>query len=157
MITALNGSVFRHPELPLASDIVLASADAVIQDSSHFIVGLVPADGGHLLLPLIMGLTRARYFLLTGQELSAQQAHEFGVVNEVLPAADVLPRAWQVARTMIKQRPLVLRNTRAAFAHPMRQLIAAGQPLGLMLEGMASIDAAQQPGFEGYVIGGPTA
>jgi enoyl-CoA hydratase/carnithine racemase len=47
----------------------------------------------HILYPLLMGLNRGRYFLLTGQTLTARQAQEVGLVNEVLPRQDLLPRA----------------------------------------------------------------
>lgn len=152
MISAINGPVLRHCEIPLLSDIVLASETAVFKDSSHFVVGLVPGDGGHLVLPLIMGLTRARYFLLTGESVDARRALEYGMVNEVVAPDQLLPRAWEVARALAKQPPLALRYTRMCFTHTLRQLVASNQGFGLMLEGMVAIDAAQRPGFAGYMI-----
>ena len=74
MIAAVNGPARIHAEIPVLCDIVLASEDAVFQDLPHFINGTVARDGVHLVWPLLLGLNRGRYFLLTGQELSAQQA-----------------------------------------------------------------------------------
>ena len=45
--------------------------------------------------PLLLGPNRGRYFLLTGQTLSAQEALTLGVVNEVVPHEQVLGRAWE--------------------------------------------------------------
>jgi enoyl-CoA hydratase/carnithine racemase len=78
MISAVNGPALRHAELPVMCDIVLASEKAAFQDSAHFVGGLVPGDGVHVVFPLAMGLNRGRYFLLTGQRLTAEKAMEFG-------------------------------------------------------------------------------
>jgi len=56
-------------------DIVLASETAEFQDSAHFVGGLVPGDGVHVIFPMAMGLNRGRYFLLTGQRLNAALAY----------------------------------------------------------------------------------
>ena len=85
MISAVNGPCNMHSEVPLMGDIVLASEDAYFQDASHFPRGQVPGDGQHVIWSFLAGHTRARYFLLTGKKLSAQEAKEWGVVNEVLP------------------------------------------------------------------------
>jgi len=148
----MNGPAWRHCETPLLSDIVLASSTTVLQDSGHFVNGLVPGDGMHLVMTLLMGYNRARYFMLTGQEIDANKALEIGLVNEVLPPSEVLPRAWELARTMNRQSALVLRYTRVAFVHQLRQLLLAGQGYGVLLEGMAAIDDSSTRG--GYELGG---
>src|SRR5712664_1611562 len=94
MIAAVNGPALIHAELALLCDIVLASENAEFQDAPHFRDGLVPGDGVHIVWPLILGPNRGRYFLLTGQKLSAREALKLGVVNEVLPREQLLPRAW---------------------------------------------------------------
>ena len=90
MISAVNGPCNMHSEVPIMGDIVLASEDAYFQDASHFPRGQVPGDGQHVIWSVLAGHNRARYFLLTGQKLSAQEAKEWGVVNEVLPRT----RCW---------------------------------------------------------------
>ena len=94
VIAALNGPVWRHCETPLLSDIVLAAESVVISDSGHFVNGLVPGDGMFLVMPLVMGTLRARYFMLMGQQIDAKKALEYGMVNEVLPRDKLIPRAW---------------------------------------------------------------
>jgi enoyl-CoA hydratase/carnithine racemase len=64
---------------------VLASEDAYFQDLAHFPRGMVPGDGQHVIWPWLVGRNRARYMLLTGKKLSAQEALEWGAVAEVLP------------------------------------------------------------------------
>ena len=90
MISAINGPALRHSEIPLLCDIVLASDTAVFQDSGHFMSGLVPGDGMHIVYPLLLGLNRGRYFLLTGQKIEAQEAKNPGAgEREVLPQAEL--------------------------------------------------------------------
>ena len=114
--------------------------------------GLVPGDGMYLVMQILMGPTRARYFMITGQEIDAHEALAIGIVNEVLPPERVLPRAWELARQINRQSALVLRYTRVAFVHEIKQRILAGQGYGTLLEGMAAIDDTSAEG--GYELGG---
>jgi len=152
IISALNGPVYRHCETPLLADIVLASDTTVISDSGHFVNGLIPGDGMHIVMMMLMGATRARYFMLTGQEIGAEEAQRIGLVNEVLPQDQVLPRAWELARQLNQRSQLLLRYTRVAFVHEMKQRILAGQGYGTLLEGMAAIEDSKDA--TGYELGG---
>jgi enoyl-CoA hydratase/carnithine racemase len=134
MIAAINGLATTHAEIGLLCDIVLASDDAAFQDAPHFSNGLVPGDGVQLVWPRLLGLNRARYFLLTGQTLSASEALELGVVNEVLPREELLPRAWELARTCVVQPELTLRLTRQALLHELKCAVLDTIPLGITLE-----------------------
>lgn len=139
MIAAINGPAVRHPEIPLLCDIVLASDDATIQDSAHFNGGLVPGDGVHVVFPLLMGMNRGRYFLLTGQVLDAQQALDLGLVSEVMPAADLLPRAWTLARQLQQRPPLLRRYTRVMLTQDVKRRMHELLGYGLALEGLAAV------------------
>ena len=81
----------------------------------------VPGDGLHIVWPEVIGEIRGRYFLLSGQKLSAAEAKEFGAVNEVVSREALLPRAWELARHMKKQDPLTLRYTRMALSTRFRR------------------------------------
>ena len=137
VIAAINGPAVRHAEIPLLSDIVLAAENATIQDSAHFRAGLVPGDGVHVVFPMVMGLNRGRYFLLTGERLNAQQAKEYGLVNEILPAAALLPRAWELARVILRQPEMNRRYARLLLTEQLRRRMNELLPLGLALEGLA--------------------
>ncbi|HEY6530873.1 MAG TPA: enoyl-CoA hydratase/isomerase family protein [Acidimicrobiales bacterium] len=121
MISVVNGPCNIHSEVALMGDIVLASDDAWFQDVSHFPRGQVPGDGQHVIWSFLVGHNRARYFLLTGMKLSAEEAREWGAVNEVLPKDRVLERAWEHAHELVKRPPLVLRYTRELFTAPLKR------------------------------------
>lgn len=139
MIAAVNGPALRHAELPVLCDIVLASETASFQDSAHFVGGLVPGDGMHVVFPMVMGTNRGRYFLLTGQTLSAHEAKEMGVVNEVLPREQLLPRAWEHARNIMRMPELNRRYTRILITEALRRQMNDLLPYGLALEGLALV------------------
>jgi enoyl-CoA hydratase/carnithine racemase len=134
MISAVNGPCNIHSEVPLLGDIVLASEDAYFQDLAHFPRGMVPGDGQHVIWPMIIGRNRARYMLLTGNKLPAQQALEWGAVAEVLPKDRLLDRAWELARELAKRPPLTLRYTRMLFTQDLKRVFLDELAHGLARE-----------------------
>jgi enoyl-CoA hydratase/carnithine racemase len=60
----------------------------------------------HIVMPLLLGMNRGRYFLLTGQTLSVQDAKDLGLVAEVLPADKVLARAWTTPKPWRQSPPI---------------------------------------------------
>ncbi|WP_413722059.1 enoyl-CoA hydratase/isomerase family protein [Sodalis sp. RH24] len=142
MIAALNGPVRLHSEYVLLADIVLATPATVFQDKPHFDFGIVPGDGVNLLWPEVIGSIRARYFLLTRQELDAKTAKDWGVVNEVVPSGDLLARAHEIAESLAALPPLTGRYTRIALTQKLRRIVDEGAGYGLALEGISAADVA---------------
>lgn len=140
VIGCLNGPAYRHAEIPFTADIVLAADDALIQDSAHFPNRMVPGDGIALIFPFLMGWNRARYFHLTGQKLCAAELKAIGMVNEVMPRDQLLPRARELAAQLIQNNPLVLRYTRSVFTGPLKALLRQHYPYGMALEALAAVD-----------------
>lgn len=137
VIAAVNGPCSIHPELPLMCDIVLAAEHASLRDGAHFARGVVPGDGVHTVLPIVMGHNRARHFLLTGQTLTAVEAKGIGAINEVLPAEGLLDRAFELARYMSMRPPLTLRLTRSILNQRLRRAATADLAFGVVQETFA--------------------
>jgi enoyl-CoA hydratase/carnithine racemase len=146
VISAINGPARIHPEIPVLSDIVLASETALFQDAPHFMSGIVPGDGAHIVWPHLLGPNRGRYFLIMGQELSAKEAMQHGVVGEVLPAGQLMARARQVARYIANMPPLTRRYTRLALTQRIKRLMHEGLGYGLAMEALAAIDKLPEAG-----------
>lgn len=81
-------------------------------------------------------MNRARYFLYTAQVIGAKEALNLGLVNELHPKDKVLPRAWEHARTLMKQTPMNRRYTRATLIEPLRRQMNEILGYGLALEGL---------------------
>ncbi len=134
MVAAINGPCSMHSEVPLLMDIVLASDDAWFQDLSHFPRGMVPGDGQHVMWEALIGPSRARYLLLTGYKLTAQEAREWGVVHEVLPKDKLLDRAWEIARQIAMRPPIATRNTRHLLVQNLKRAFLNELDHGLQAE-----------------------
>ena len=117
IIGAVNGPALIHAEIPVMSDIVLASENATFQDAPHFPRGVVP-----------------------GQVLSAQEAHQLGVVAEVLPRERLLPRARELAEQLCQQPDLTLRYARVAITLNIKRQMQDMLGYGLAIEGLAAVD-----------------
>jgi len=139
VIGVVKGAALVHGELITQSDIVLCSEDVRFQDG-HFNGGfLAPGDGVQISWPFVLGPTRGSYFLMTGQVLDAQQALSLGVVNEVLPADQLLPRAHQLAEEILRRPKLVRRYARIMGTHAARIKMTEQLGFGLALEGLSCV------------------
>lgn len=139
VIAAVNGPVHVHAELPVLADIVLASTTAEFADRAHFVYGVVPGDGVHVVWPMLLGINRARHFLLTGRAIDAREALALGFVAEVHEPGALRDRAWTVAAELAAKPLLALRNTRLALTRRLRRELEADLELGLALEGLGLV------------------
>lgn len=149
VIATVNGAAFIHAEIPLLADIVLASPTAVFADKPHAASGVVPGDGVHVVWPALLGPNRGRYFLMTGQEIGAEEALSLGLVGEIVPASQLRERALEHARAIEARPALAMRYARVALTAPLREAMRSNLGYGLMLEGMGILGAmadAQQQG-----------
>ena len=146
MIAAVNGPAKRHADLALMCDIVIAADDVTFEDTAHFHNGgIVPGDGINVVYTMLMGLNRARYLMLTGQVLKAQEAKDIGLVAELMPREKLLPRAWELAEQLAKKNDMLLRYTRMVLTHPLRKQLDEGLQYFLAMEALSTLDKAQKP------------
>ncbi|HJW42613.1 MAG TPA: enoyl-CoA hydratase/isomerase family protein [Rhizomicrobium sp.] len=140
IIGAVNGPAHMHAEIPVLSDIVIASERSSFQDSGHFLAGRVPGDGVQIVWPALLGPNRGRYFLLTGQILDAKQAQDLGIVGEVVPHDRLLTRAWEVAREIAARPPLARRYARILLTHELKRLFHENLGFGLAHAVFSALD-----------------
>jgi len=139
VISCVNGPAWRHAEIPLLADVVLASDTASFQDSAHFTNDTVPGDGLQIIMPWLLGFNRGRYYLYTGQEIDAQEALRLGLVAELMPAERLLERAHELATEFLQHDELVLRYTRRAIMQPLKEALLSAVPFGSALEGLSAV------------------
>ena len=135
LIAAIHGYCLGSGvEIAMLCDIRLASQDAVFGMPEVFL-GMIPAAGGTQTLPRHVGVPRALELLLTRSRLSAHQALEMGLVDEVLGGDTLGPRSEAVARAVAALPPGVARATKEAVWHgldlPLEQALDLEERLAL--------------------------
>jgi len=108
VIAAVNGYAFGGGcELALACHVRLASDNAVL-GLPEVGLGIIPGYGGTQRLPRLIGTGRALELILTGRRVKADEAALIGLVNRVVPRADLMNEAEALAQAMLKNGPLAL-------------------------------------------------
>jgi enoyl-CoA hydratase len=134
IIARVNGAAVGFgATLALACDIVVAADDARIGDP-HVHAGLVAGDGGALFWPPLVGPARAKELLFTGELLTAQQAHALGLVNHVVPRAELDAKVMEIARKIRAGASRAIRMTKQLLNLPLRQQAHGLMDLGLAVE-----------------------
>ena len=115
VIAAVNGHALGAGlELAMACDLRVASASAKLgQPEIH--LGIIPGGGGTQRLPRLVGLGRASRMVLTGDAIDAQTALDWGLVDEIAPAEEVVTRAVGLAKRMAERSPTALRLAKEAL------------------------------------------
>jgi len=116
VIAAMQGhAIGLGATVVLACDAVVAWSSAKLADP-HVAVGLVAGDGGCLVWPQSAGMLRARRYLLTGDQVPAALAYEWGLVTDLVDdPEDVLPAARALAARIAQLPPLAVRGTKRAL------------------------------------------
>jgi enoyl-CoA hydratase len=105
VIGAINGvAITGGFELAIACDVLICSENARFADT-HARVGILPGWGLSQKLSRAIGIYRAKELSLTGNFLSAQQANDWGLVNRVVPADELLPTCRKLAEDMLSVVP----------------------------------------------------
>jgi enoyl-CoA hydratase/carnithine racemase len=138
VIAAIEGRAHVHSEYALLANLIVAAEGATFLDGAHFAAGVVPGDGIFTTWSYRAGAGRAESFLLNPKPLSAQTAHEWGVVAEVVPNGEALSRAREVASLYLKAPEVTRRNTRVHFIQPLKERIVREVGYGLSLEGASA-------------------
>lgn len=129
-IAAINGPSVAHTEFALLCDITLAAETATITDP-HLLASAAPGDGQGLTLQELIGTKRAAYHVYTGKPIDAREALALGLVNEVLPAGRLLPRAWELAETIMRAPRAARRLTHAIAQRPWKRRLVDDLGFGL--------------------------
>jgi len=130
VIACINGFALGGGcEIAMACTLRLASENAKI-GQPEVKLGIIPGYGGSQRLPRLVGKGIAMQLLLTGEMITAQEAYRIGLVNEVLPAGQLIARAEAIAQAIMKNGPLAIQYCMEAVNHGMEMT----QQEGLYLE-----------------------
>lgn len=145
VVAAVSGvAVGIGTTMLLHCDLVYASPNARFQ--LPFVdLGLVPEAGSSLILPRLKGHRRAAELLLLGETIDATTAHEWGIVNAVVPAGDLMDTAWGAVRSLAAKPPEAVRLSKSLMrrgdAEAVEEAIRAES--GLFIERLRSPEARE--------------
>src|SRR6267378_945384 len=130
VIAAVNGFALGGGcETAMACTIRIA-VDSAKFGQPEVTLGLVPGGGGTQRLPRLVGKGRALQLILSAEMISAQEAYRIGLVNEVVPAADLLTRAEAILRKIASNAPMAVKFALTAV----NKGLETSQDEGLLLE-----------------------
>lgn len=161
VIAAINGITLAGGlELAMCCDLIFTAESARIGDA-HSNFGVFPGAGGAAVLPRKVGLNRAKYLLFSGDFLPAAELERFGLVNRVVPDADLVGEVESFVEKLAAKSPLVLRRMKevanasmdqtqeAALRHEMLNLRQHCRSYDLE-EGIRAFAEKRKPKFKGY-------
>jgi enoyl-CoA hydratase len=145
IICAVNGfCIAGGMEMLLGTDLRIAAEHATF-GLGEVRWGLVPLGGTHIRLPRQIPWAMSMQLLLTGKPISAQRAYEVGLINEVVPADELMPTAMKWAEGLCKNGPLAMRTAKeiAVRALDLEPGFVLEKALGARV--LASEDAVEGP------------
>jgi len=161
VIAAVNGLAMAGGlEMVMACDLVFAAESARLGDA-HSNFGVFPGAGGAAILPRRIGLNRAKYLLFSGETVPAREMMDWGLVNKVVPDADLRQTVQAFTDTLSDKSPAVLRRMKAVANRSMNvdePAALAEEMLNLrahmrswdMREGLTAFAEKRKPQFRGY-------
>jgi enoyl-CoA hydratase len=157
VVSAINGvAVGAGTVVALLADISVCAQDARIGDG-HVKLGVAAGDHAAIIWPLLAGLAKARYYLMTGEMITGAEAERIGLVSKALPREEVLAEALRIADVLGTGSQQAIRLTKRALngwvrqAGPIFDSSAAYEMLGFLgpdvLEGAAALREKRPPRF----------
>lgn len=161
VIAAINGFALGGGlELAMACDIRLASEKAKL-GQPEVNLGIIPGYGGTQRLPRIVGKGKALQMILTGDPINAAEALRIGLVEEVYPPDQLMPKALEMAKTICSRGPLAIQAAKECINRGLDVNLTAGCDLekanfgsicgsGDKNEGMEAFLEKRKPSFTGH-------
>ncbi|SMF30349.1 short chain enoyl-CoA hydratase [Tistlia consotensis] len=160
IIAAVNGfALGGGMELAMMADIIVAGEGATF-GQPEVRVGIMPGAGGTQRLTRAVGKYNAMRLCLTGKPIDAAEAYRIGLVSQLVPDAEVLATALDMARSLARLPPLALQATKEAILHSENTSLEAGlamerRALQVLFasrdknEGMTAFFEKRRPSFTG--------
>jgi enoyl-CoA hydratase/carnithine racemase len=158
IVGAVNGPAVIHPEIAFLSDVVICTPNTHLWDRHYTGVGITPSDGGNIFFRELFGKNRARSFLYLGTKVTAEELLDWGIVAEVVPAEQLLERAWDIAENVFMSVARIQRRlSREILMQPWREVYMREIRASMAMECWACQDTwpGQNPNAEGGLAPDP--
>ncbi len=157
IVSAINGvAVGAGLAVALMADISIIDQDTKLTDG-HLRLGVAAGDHAVAIWPLLCGMAKAKYYLLTSDFIDGREAERIGLVSKAVPAAEVLPEALAIADRLARGPRQATALTKRALNHWLRQALPnfeaslAYEMLNFLgpeaTEGLAALRERRRPEF----------
>ena len=151
VIAAVNGFALGGGcETAMACTIRVASEHARF-GQPEVTLGIIPGGGGTQRLPRLVGKGRALQIILSGAMITAQEAYRIGLVNEVVPATDLIPRAEAILKQIFANAPVAIRFSLEAVNRGLETSQAEGMALEASLFGLCAGTEDKDEGTQAFL------
>jgi enoyl-CoA hydratase len=151
VIAAVNGFALGGGcETAMACSIRIAVETAKF-GQPEVALGLVPGGGGTQRLPRLVGKGRALQLILSGEMISAQEAYRIGLVNEIVPAADLITRAETILKKIASNAPIAVKFALEAANKGMETSQAEGLVLEASYFGLCAASEDKKEGTTAFL------
>ena len=148
IISAINGvAVGAGLAVALLADISIASEHARFTDG-HTRLGVAAGDHAAVIWPLLVGMAKAKYYLLTCDMLDAKEAERIGLVSMVVPPDQLMPKAMEVARKLSTGAQSAIRWTKQSLNQWLRAAAHTSFDYSLALEMLGFFGADVREGVK---------
>lgn len=150
IISAVNGpAAGLGASIALLCDVVMISEAAKIGDP-HVAMGLVAGDGGALIWPQLIGFNRAKEYLMTGDMIPADEAYRLGLVNHVVPADELMARAYGLAERLGNGASQSINWTKTIVNMPLRQIAVQAMETAMGYEALTNLSDDHQEAVHAF-------
>ncbi|MCH9836533.1 enoyl-CoA hydratase/isomerase family protein, partial [bacterium] len=159
IVSAINGvAVGAGLAVALMADVSVIDEAAKLTDG-HIRIGVAGGDHAVAIWPLLCGMAKAKYYLLTADFLDGREAERIGLVSKAVATSEVMPTALGIARKLAAGPVDATQMTKRALNHWLRQALPnfeaslAYEMLNFLgpdaAEGLAALQEKRSPDFKG--------
>ncbi len=150
IIAAVNGAAAGlGATIALLCDVVIASRNARIGDP-HVKMGITAGDGGAVIWPLLVGVNRAKYMLMTGDLVPAEEAMAMGLVQKVVDEGEALNEALFLAKRLAAGAPYAVQSSKVSVNKFIKLVSNLVLPLSLALEEISMTKADHREAVKAF-------
>ena len=150
IIASVNGPAMGlGATIALFCDVIFAGQSAIIADP-HVSVGLVAGDGGAIIWPQLVGYARAKEYLMTGAQVSAQEAERIGLINHAVADEELEARVYAFAECLDRGATQAIRYSKTSVNIALKQIAHSVMDASIAYESLTNFTADHQEAVNAF-------